>query len=141
MAKGSRSLRSGVRGLTETRDGRLTVIVIIGGSLLVIASFANVWMANVADDQAEDVRRALRTGLVDVTDETLAAFPETSAAIERAAARALAREPAVVVGATQPDGDEVVVAVESRWGWQIRCVEAELRGAGTVLTDADDGPC
>ena len=37
--------------------------------------------------------------------------------------------------------DEVVVAVQSGWGWQIRCVEAELRGDATVLTYVRSRPC
>ena len=35
------------------------------------------------------------------------------------------------------DRDEVVVAVQSGWGWQIRCVAGELRGDATVVTYGD----
>jgi hypothetical protein len=61
--------------------------------------------------------------------------------VEAAAQRALAGEPARLVRIDQPDDDEVVIAVETSWGWQLRCVEAELRGGGTVLTDPRTGPC
>jgi hypothetical protein len=130
-----------VRGLTDTKEGRLTVIVAVGGTLLVAASFANVWMANAADDEADQIRRALRRGLSPVSDETLDAFPDSGPEIEDAVRQALADEPARLVRVTRPDGDEVVVAVESSWGWQLRCIEAEMRGGGTVLTDHHTGTC
>jgi hypothetical protein len=133
-------LPMGVRGITETKEGRLTVIVTVAGTLLVAAAFANVWMANKADDEADRVRRALRGGLAPVQDTALDEFPDSVPVIETAARRALAGEPARLVRITQPD-DEVVVAVETSWGWQLRCVEAELRGGGTVLTDPHTGPC
>lgn len=131
----------GVRGLTDTKEGRLTVIVVVGGTLLVAASFANVWMANNADAEADEVRRTLRRSLSAVPDEVLDDFPDSGPDIERAAADALRGEPARVAGISQPDRDEIVVAVESSWGWQLRCVSAELRGDGTVLTSHDSGPC
>jgi hypothetical protein len=134
-------LPMGVRGITETKEGRLTVIVTVAGTLLVAAAFANVWMANKADDEADRVRRALRGGLAPVQDTALDEFPDSVPVIETAARRALAGEPARLVRITQPDDDEVVVAVETSWGWQLRCVEAELRGGGTVLTDPHTGPC
>ena len=134
-------LPMGVRGITETKEGRLTVILVVGGTLLVAAAFANVWMANAADDEADQIRRALRGGLTSVSDQAIDDFPESAPAIEGAAHRALADKPARLVRITQPDGDEVVVAVETSWGWQLRCVEAELRGGGTVLTDPRTGPC
>jgi hypothetical protein len=130
-----------LRGLTDTREGRLTVIVVVGGSLLVATSVANVWMANVADDRADRVRSLLRRELATVSDETLAGFPGSADAIEAVAVRSLADEPVDVVGASRPDRDEVVVRVESGVGWQIRCIEAELRGGATVLTDYESGPC
>jgi hypothetical protein len=134
-------LPMGVRGITETKEGRLTVIVTVAGTLLVAAAFANVWMANKADDEADRVRRALRGGLAPVQDTTLDEFPDSVPVIEAAARRALADESARLVRISQPDDDEVVVAVETSWGWQLRCVEAELRGGGTVLTDPRTGPC
>lgn len=134
-------LPMGFRGLTDTKEGRLTIIVVVGGVLLVAASFANVWMANGADDEADGVRRALRRGLASVPDQVLDDFPDSTPEIERAAARALRGRPGRLVDVSQPDGDEVVVAVETSWGWQLRCVEAELRGDATVLTDHESGPC
>ena len=134
-------LPMGVRGITETKEGRLTVIVTVAGTLLVATAFANVWMANKADDEADRVRRALRGGLAPVQDTALDEFPDSAPVIETAARGALADEPARLVRITQPDDNEVVVAVETSWGWQLRCVEAELRGGGTVLTDPHSGPC
>jgi hypothetical protein len=134
-------LPMGVRGITETKEGRLTVIVAVAGTLVVAAAFANVWMANGADGEADDIRRALRRGLTHVPDPVIEAFPESGPTIEAAVRRSLSDEPARLVRITRPDDDEVVVAVESSWGWQLRCVEAELRGGGTVLTDHDTGPC
>jgi hypothetical protein len=133
----------GVRGITETKEGRLTVICVLGGTLLVAAALANVWMANAADDEADQIRRSLRSGLAFVSDEAIDAFPESGPAIGQAANRTLSRDhrPGHVVRVTRPDGDEVVVAVETSWGWQLRCVEAELRGQGTVLTEHHTGPC
>ncbi|HEY8526123.1 MAG TPA: hypothetical protein VIL48_14225 [Acidimicrobiales bacterium] len=131
----------GVRGITETKEGRLTVIVTVAGTLLVAIAAANVWMANRADEEADEIRGALRGGLASVPDAVLAQFPDSGPAIEEAAHRALAGRGARLVRITQPDDDEIVVAVESSWGWQLRCVEAELRGDGTVLTYHDSGPC
>jgi hypothetical protein len=136
-------LPMGVRGITETKEGRLTVIIVVGGTLLVAAAFANVWMANAADREADQIRRSLRSGLASVTDTSLVEFPDSGPAIGEVASRVLAGddERGRVVGVTQPDGNEVVVAVETSWGWQLRCIEAELRGGGTVLTDHHTGPC
>jgi hypothetical protein len=134
-------LPTGVRGITETKEGRLTVIVAVAGTLLVAVAFANVWMANRADDEADRIRRALRGGLAPVPDTALEEFPDSAPVIETATRRALTDQPARLVRITQPDDDEVVVEVETSWGWQLRCVEAELRGGGTVLTDPRSGPC
>src|SRR5829696_2984996 len=120
--------RASLRGLGDTKEGRLTIMVIVGGFLLVATAFANVWLANAADDQAKDIRAALRTELGVVTDEQIAAYPDSADAIA-----------GVAVGAL--DEDEVVVHVEAGMAWQRRCVEAELRGGGTVLTHAATGPC
>jgi hypothetical protein len=134
-------LPMGVRGITETKEGRLTVIVAVAGTLLVAVAFANVWMANKADDEADRIRGALRGGLAPVPDTALEAFPDSVPVIEIAARQALGDEAGRLVRITQPDDDEVVVAVETSWGWQLRCIEAELRGGGTVLTDHHTGPC
>ena len=132
-----------LRELADTKEGRLTIIVVVGGTLLVATSFANVWLANAADDQADRIRTALRQDLAAVSDDELAAFPESLPAIEQAARSSLAgaQEGGRLMHIEQPDGDEVVVAVESGLGWQRRCVEAELRGGATVLTTHEPGPC
>jgi hypothetical protein len=132
-----------LRELADTKEGRLTIIVIVGGTLLVATAFANVWLANAADDQADRLRAALRRDLAAVSDDQLAAYPESLPAIEEATRAALAgaEEGGRLVRIDRPDGDEVVIAVESGIGWQRRCVEAELRGDATVLTAHDPGPC
>ena len=134
--------RTSLRGLSDTKEGRLTIIVIVSGSLLVATAFANVWLANAADDQAKDIRAALRTELGVVTDEQIAAYPDSAEAIAGVAIGALDDgEPGRLVRIDRPDRDEVVVHVEAGMAWQRRCVEAELRGGGTVLTHAATGPC
>jgi hypothetical protein len=132
-----------LRELADTREGRLTIIVVVGGTLLVATAFANVWLANAADDQADRIRSALRRDLAAVSDEQLAAFPESMPTIEDVARTALAdaHEGGRLMRVEQPDDDEVVVAVESGLGWQRRCIEAELRGDGTVLTAHAPRPC
>ena len=129
-------------GLTETREGRLVVIVIVGGILVVGGTLANVVMNNEVDDRADGIRRALRHDLVAVSDETLADYPASRESIESRADAAVRDLPGRVVGSARPDeGDPVVVAVETRWGIQARCVTAELRGDATVLTDVHSGAC
>ena len=139
------STSSGVRasGLTETRDGRLVVICLVGGSLLLAAAVANAAMAGAADDTAENVRRALRRELSVVDDETLSAYPATATEIEGVAVSALVGSSGQVLGSAQPDGKgtEVVVAAQAGWAWQVRCIRAELRGDATVLTYVDPRPC
>jgi hypothetical protein len=130
-----------LRGLTETKEGRLVVIAIVGGTLMIGAALVNLAMADAADSTADDVRRALRHELSAVSDEMIAGYPDSADAIEAVATDALRGEPARVLGSTQADGDEVVVAVQSGWGWQIRCIEAELRGDATVLTYVRPRPC
>jgi hypothetical protein len=116
--------------------------VIVGGVLVLGGILANVAMNNVADERAERIRRALRHDLAAVSDETLADYPETRDSIESQAARAVGDLPGGVVGSAQPDeGDPVIVAVETRWGIQARCVTAELRGGGTVLTEVKSSGC
>ena len=68
-------------GLTETREGRLVVICLVAGSLLLAAAAANIAMAGAADDAAQDVRRTLRRELSTVDDETLSAYPATATEI------------------------------------------------------------
>jgi hypothetical protein len=114
----------------------------VGGVLVVGGVLGNMAMNNVADDRAERIRRVLRDDLAAVSDETLAGYPETRGTIESLAAEAVDDLPGRVVGSARPDEDDpVVVAVETRWGIQARCVIAELRGDGTVLTDVDSGGC
>jgi hypothetical protein len=130
-------------GLTESRNGRLVIICLVGGSLLLAAAGANVAMAGAADDSAEDVRRALRRELAAVDDETLAAYPATAAQIEAAAVSALVGSSGHVLGSAQPDGEgsEVVVAAQAGWAWQVRCIRAEMRGDATVLTYVEPRAC
>jgi hypothetical protein len=130
-----------VRGLTETKEGRLVVIGIVGGTLLLATAALNVVMSRAADTTAEDLRRSLRRDLSVVSDEEIATYPASSDEIERIARSAVAGHPARVLRTTQPDGDEVVVAVQSGWGWQVRCIRAELLGDATVLTYVDARPC
>ena len=114
----------------------------MGGVLVLGGTLANMAMNDVADDRAERIRRALRQDLVAVSDETLAGYPGTRSTIESLAAEVVDDLPGRVVGSARPDEDgPVVVAVETRWGIQARCVTAELRGDGTVLTDVDSGGC
>ena len=117
--------------------------MIVGGTLLVAATFGNVWLANASDDQARNIRATLRTELAGVTDEQIADYPDSAEAIAGTAVGAVEGddEPGRVVRVDRPDGDEVVVHVEAGMGWQRRCVTAELRGGGTVLTQAAAGPC
>jgi hypothetical protein len=116
--------------------------VVVGGVLVVGGTFANVAMGNVADDRAERLRQALRRDLAAVSDETLTDYPDTRDAIESLAVEAVRDLPGRVVGSARPEeGDPVIVAVETRWGIQTRCVTAELHGDATVLTDVDSGGC
>jgi hypothetical protein len=134
---------AGLRGLGDTREGRLTIIVVVGGSLMVATAFGNVWLANAADDQARHIRATLRAELGGVTDEQIAAYPDSAEAIAGVAVGAIDDdgEPGRLVRVDRPDLDEVVVHVEAGMAWQRRCVEAELRGGGTVLTQSTPGPC
>ena len=116
--------------------------MIVGGFLVVGGILANMAMNNVVDDRAERIRRALRHDLVAVSDETLADYPESRDSIESRAVGAVRDLPGRVVGSARPgDGDPVIVAVETRWGIQARCVTAELRGDATVLTEVHSGGC
>lgn len=137
----------GKRGrLTDTRQGRLAIIVAVGGTLILGLAAATVVGGYLAGRIADDVRGALRQELVKVDDETIAAFPGSRDEIE-AVARHAVGERARVVGSLRPDGpgraarDLVVVAVEVRWAWELRCIRTEMRGGGRVLTHVDAGRC
>jgi hypothetical protein len=133
---------SRLTGLTDTKEGRLAIIIVVGGVLVVGGAIANVAMGNLADDRAAGVRRALRHDLAAVSDETLAAYPASRPTVESLVVQAVRDLPARVVGSAQPaDGGPVLVAVETRWGLQARCVTAELRGDATVLTEVAGGAC
>jgi hypothetical protein len=129
--------------LTDTREGRFTIIVVVGGTLLVALSFLDVWMSNAADDEADRIRAVLRRELVEVPDDTLDAFPDSADQLAKAAQEALADggAPGRVARVARPDRDEVVVSIDAGLGWHPRCVEAELRGGGTVLTHRRARPC
>ncbi len=131
-----------LRGLTDTRDGRLVVIAVVGGTLMLAAALINMALARAADETAADVRAILRHDLAAVSDDEIAAYPDSADAIEAIAVEALAGRPARVLGTARPGArGDVVVAVQSGWGWQVRCVEAELRGDATVLTYVSARPC
>jgi hypothetical protein len=129
------------RGLTDTKEGRFVVIAIVGGTLMLLAAVGNLLVAGAADSAADEVRTALRRDLAAVSDEMIEGYPATRQAIEDLAAEAVAGGPGRVLGSAQVDEDEVVVAVQSGWGWQVRCVEAELRGDATVLTYVRSRQC
>jgi hypothetical protein len=130
-----------VRGLTETKEGRLVVIALVGGTLMIAVALGNLVMAGAADSAADEARRLLRRELAAVSDDVIAGYPDSAEAIEAVAVEALQGESARVLGSTQPDEGEVVVAVQSGWGWQVRCVTAQLRGDATVLTYVQAQPC
>lgn len=130
-----------LRGLTDSKEGRLVVIGVIGGTLLVAAAILNLTMGRAADATADDLRASLRRQLALVSDESIADYPRSAPAIERRAVQAVGDRPARVLGTARPDGEEIVVAVQSGWGWQVRCVRAELRGDATVLTYVAARPC
>jgi hypothetical protein len=130
-----------VRGLTETKEGRLVVIALVGGTLMIVVALGNLVMAGAADSAASDVRERLRHELAVVGDEVIDRYPESADVIEAAAVEAVRGEPARVLGTARPDDGPVVVAVQSGWGWQVRCIEAELRGDAVVLTYVRPRPC
>ena len=134
-------MATATRGLTDTKEGRFVVIALVGGTLMLVAAVGNLMMAGAADSAADEVRAALRRELATVSDEMIEGYPTTRQAIEEVAAEAVAAEPGRVLGSSQVDDHEVVVAVQSGWGWQVRCVEAELRGDATVLTYVRSRPC
>ncbi len=117
--------------------------MVVGGTLLVALAFLDVWLANTADDEADEVRVALRRELAGVDDATLDAFPDTGQEIADDAARPWPTTGSAPgsPGVERPDRDEVVVAVETGMAWHPRCMEAELRGGGTVVTHRYARPC
>ena len=133
-------MATAARGLTDTKEGRF-VVVALSPAPSCSWWLGNLAMAGAADSAADEVRTALRRDLAAVSDEMIAGYPATSQAIEDVAAEAVAGGPGRVLGSAQVDEHEVVVAVQSGWGWQVRCVEAELRGDATVLTYVRSRPC
>jgi hypothetical protein len=121
------------RGLSDTKEGRFVVIALVGGTLMIAVTLGNLLMDGAADATADAVRDRLRRELSVVSDESIARYPASAEAIEAAAAEAVRGEPVRVFGTTARDG-EVVVVVQAGWAWQVRCIEAELRGDATVLT-------
>lgn len=117
------------------------MIALVGGTLMIAASVGNMALADAADDTAREVRTILRREMAAVPDEAIADYPRSADAIETVAVEGLAGVPARVLGSRADGDDVVVVAVQSGWGWQVRCVEAELRGDATVLTYARSRPC
>jgi hypothetical protein len=120
--------------------------VVVGAVLVVGGVAGNMAMDRVADDRADGIRRALRQELAAVPDATLADYPDSRETVEQLAARAVEDLPGRVVGSIRADADgdgqgSVVVAVETRWGIQTRCITAELRGDATVLTEVGSGGC
>jgi hypothetical protein len=132
-----------LRGLTDTKEGRLAVIVVVAGVLVVGLRLADVIAAHKADDMADDVRRELRTELGPLPDDELAAFGVDSSTVEQAAERALRHQPArlLAIGASEDTAPPLVLVVETGWAWQARCIRAELRGHGTVLTEVRRSHC
>jgi hypothetical protein len=128
------------RGLTDTKEGRFVVIALVGGTLMIAVTLGNLLMDGAADATADAVRDRLRRELSVVSDESIARYPASAEAIEAAAAEAVRGEPVRVLGTTARDG-EVVVVVQAGWAWQVRCIEAELRGDATVLTYVRSQPC
>jgi hypothetical protein len=148
-----------LRGLTATREGRLAVIIVVAGVLVVGLRLADVVAAHKADDMSDDIRRSLRTQLSPLTDDEIATFGAGSSepgssepgssegggtgAVEAAAQRALRHHTArlLAIGASDDAAPPLVLVVETGWGWQARCIRAELRGHGTVLTTVRRSHC
>lgn len=129
--------------LTETKEGRLAIIVAIAGTMLVGGSLVNVLGNNAADSAADDVRAALRTELGELPDDAELTFPVDPEPIESAVDRAVDTRDGRLVAVGRPDEhrDLTVLKVESGWTWWLRCIRVELRGQGTVLTHVASGPC
>ena len=130
-----------LRGLTDTKEGRLVVICVVGGSLLLAATVVNGLMGHAADETATSLRHSLRRELSLVSDESISEYPTSASSIERLADKAVDGRGGRVLGTAKPDGEEVVVAVQAGWGWQVRCIKAQLLGDATVITTVDARPC
>jgi hypothetical protein len=130
----------GLRNLSDTKEGRLVIIAVVGGTLMIAASLGNLAMAGAADDTADEVRDLLRHELATVSDATIATYPDSAEEIEAVATEAIEGESARLLGSTRR-GEQVLVAAQAGWGWQVRCVEAEMRGNATVLTYVQSRPC
>jgi hypothetical protein len=130
-------------GLTDTKEGRLAIIVVVAGTILVVAAFANVLGNNAADAEADSVRAALREELGELPDDEALVLPaEQGGPIDKAVGRVLRRHPGELVAVGRPEHRHMtVVAVETGWTWWPRCVRAELRGDHTVLTRVSNGTC
>jgi hypothetical protein len=131
----------GWRGLTETKEGRLVVIAAVTGTLMILVAVGNLMAAGAADEAADRARAALRRELAAVSDEMIAGYPTTRAAIEEVATAAVAGERGRVLGSSRLDDHEITVAVQSGFAWQVRCIEVELRGDAVVLTYVRPRPC
>jgi hypothetical protein len=129
------------RGLTDTKEGRLVVIAAVGGTLMIALAMGNLLLAGAADSAADDVRASLRHDLAVVSDEMIEGYPSTRDAIEQVAAAALADGQGRVLGVVGSDRDDVTVRAQVGWAWQVRCIEAELRGDAVVLTYIRSRPC
>ena len=137
-----------LRGLTDTKEGRLAIILVVGGLLVVGLRLADVVATHKADDAADAVRQALRTELRPLPDEDLTGFAVDSGPVTDATERALRGQPARLLALGTGDEEDtpspvvpVVIVVETGWGWQARCIRAEVQGRGTVLTDVRRSHC
>jgi hypothetical protein len=130
-------------GLTETKEGRLAIIVVVAGTILVVSAFANVLGNNAADAEADSLREALREELGELPDDDVLALPpEQGGPVDDAVGRVLRDHPGELVAVGRPEHRRMtVVAVETGWTWWPRCVRAELRGDHTVLTRVAHGTC
>jgi hypothetical protein len=137
-----------LRGLTDTKEGRLAIIIVVGGLLVVGLRLADVVATRRADAAADDVRQALRTELRPLPDDDLTEFAADSEPVAAATERALRDQPARLLAlGTGEDEDTpssivpVVLVIETGWAWQARCIRAELQGHGTVLTEVRRSHC
>src|SRR5690606_31403454 len=121
-------------------------IVFVGGTLALALGFGRLVGDQRVAGATDEVRRALREGLAGIDDASIDAYPDTLGEIEAVAAQAVEGR-GRVVGSRRPERgsgmrtDMVVVAVEVRWAWEARCVRAELRGQGRVLTHVNGRRC
>ncbi|HEX5366823.1 MAG TPA: hypothetical protein VFW63_09210, partial [Acidimicrobiales bacterium] len=85
-------------GLTDTTEGRLAVIAVVAGTLMILVAVGNLVAADVADDDADRVRAALRQELARLPDEVVVGYPATRGAVEDAAGAALGPRRGRVLG-------------------------------------------